>query len=413
MESEARHEHAVGIGTWLRACRLRRGDDLTAVARILRIRLIYLKAIEDGRFDDLPGPTYAVGFVRAYAEHLGLDSDEVIRRFKDEVSGINGTAELHFPSPRSEGGTPKWAVLIGGAIFALLSYGVWYVNSTRDDVVAEFVTSVPERLGQLLSGDETGEGAKTEDGSNGSEDSGQPSPSLAVAATATSNQPGEAPPTDAASRLVEPTSEGVRRQPPEQEAGEETTARSNAAPDTPVAEATPAPAPGPSIDATQVATAGSSTEAPRAPTTGSGAGTMPSATTPEQAADKPSGPMVNSVTAAVDPGSEPGLSPEGGGRTGTSFGNPEESRIVLRATAESWIQVRDETNDRVLLARLLRPGDVYRVPNRSGLNLWTGNAGGLEILVDGEPVPSIGETGVVRRRVVLEVEPLRTGAAVR
>ena len=78
----------------------------------------------------------------------------MIRRFKDEVSGINGTAELHFPSPKSEGGTPKWAVLVGGAVFAFLAYGVWYVNSTRDHVVAEFVTSVPERLGQLLSPDD-------------------------------------------------------------------------------------------------------------------------------------------------------------------------------------------------------------------------------------------------------------------
>jgi len=377
MESEAKHEHAVVIGTWLRACRLKRGDDLVAVARILRIRAIYLKAIEDGRYGDLPGPTYAVGFVRAYAEHLGLDSDEVIRRFKDEVSGINGAAELHFPSPKSEGGTPKWAVLVGGAVFAFLAYGVWYVNSTRDDVVAEFVTSVPERLGQLLSpDDEMDEGAKTEGGSIGSEDSGQPSSRLAVAATAASDQPGDAPQTDSDSTLVEPASEGVRRLPSEQDAERVIQPRPDVAPDAQMTEAMPAP-------------------------------------TPEQAAEEPTGPMVNPVVAAVDPGAEPGGSPEGGGRTGTSFGDPEEARIVLRAKAESWIQVRDEPNDRVLLARLLRPGDVYRVPNRSGLNLWTGNAGGLEILVDGEPVPSIGETGRVRRRVVLEVEPLRTGAAVR
>jgi cytoskeleton protein RodZ len=373
MESEAIHEHAVGIGTWLRACRLKRGDDLVGVARVLRIRVIYLQAIEDGRYGDLPGPTYAVGFVRAYAEHLGLDSDEVIRRFKDEVSGINGTAELHFPSPKSEGGTPKWAVLVGGAVFAFLAYGVWYVNSTRDHVVAEFVTSVPERLGQLLSpDDETDEGAKTEDGSIGSEDSGQPSPSLAVAATAASDQQGDAPRADAVSRLVEPASEGVRRLPPEQEAERVIEARPNSAPDARMTEAMPA-----------------------------------------QVAGGPTDPKIDRVAAAVGPGSEPDLSREGGGRTGTSFGEPDEARIVLRAKEETWIQVRDEPNDRVLLARLLRPGDEYRVPNRSGLNLWTGNAGGLEILVDGEPVPSIGETGRVRRRVVLEVEPLRTGAAVR
>jgi cytoskeleton protein RodZ len=377
MESEAKHEHAVGIGTWLRACRLKRGDDLVAVARILRIRVIYLKAIEDGRYGDMPGPTYAVGFVRAYAEHLGLDSDEVIRRFKDEVSGINGTAQLHFPSPKSEGGTPKWAVLVGGAVFASLAYGVWYVNSTRDDVVAEFVTSVPERLGQLLSpDDEIGEGAKTENGSIGSEDSGQPLPRWAVAATTASDQPGDAPQTDSTSTLAEPASDGVRRPPSEMDSERDIKARPDAAPEGQITEAMPAP-------------------------------------TPEQVADEPTGPMVEQVTAAVDPGSEPGLSPEGGGRTGTSFGEPEEARIVLRAKAESWIQVRDEPNDRVLLARLLRPGDVYRVPNRSGLNLWTGNAGGLEILVDGKPAPSIGETGAVRRRVVLEVEPLLAGAAVR
>ncbi len=412
MESEARQEHAVGIGTWLRACRLKRGDDLAAVARILRIRLIYLKAIEDGRFGDMPGPTYAVGFVRAYAEHLGLDSDEVIRRFKDEVSGIKGTAELHFPSPRSEGGTPKWAVLVGGAVFAFLAYGVWYVNSTRDDVVAEFVTSVPERLGQLLSSDgETGEGQKTKDESIGSGDSGRRSPRLAVAATTASDPPENAPQTDAASRLVEPAPEGVRRLPTVEKIEEKTKVRPKVSPVTQFTESVPAPTSGAIAEAKPMATAGPSTEDPQAPTTGPSTGT-PQAT-PKPVADDSTRPVVDQVAMAVDPDSEPGLSPEGNGRTGTSFGDPEEARIVLRAKAESWIQVRDEPNDRVLLARLLRPGDVYRVPNRSGLSLWTGNAGGLEILVDGQPAPSIGETGVVRRRVILEVDPLLTGAAVR
>jgi cytoskeleton protein RodZ len=275
-------------------------------------------------------------------------------------------------------------------VFAFLAYGVWYVNSNRDDVVAEFVTSVPERLGQLLSSDdEMDERAKMEGGSIGSEDSAKPLPRLPVAATAASDQPGGAPQTDVASSLGEPASDGVRRLPSEQDAERVIKARPNAAPDAQITEAMPTSTPGPS------------------------SGTSPVATTPGQVADEPTRPMVNPVVAAVGPGSEPGVSPEGGGPAGTSFGDPEDSRIVLRAKAESWIQVRDEPNDRVLLARLLRPGDEYRVPNRSGLNLWTGNAGGLEILVDGEPAPSIGETGAVRRRVVLEVEPLRAGAAVR
>ena len=75
---------ATGVGGLLKASRLRIGEDLRDIADILKIRYVYLEAIEDGRFDDLPGATYSRGFIRTYAEHLGLDSDEVIRRRSEE-----------------------------------------------------------------------------------------------------------------------------------------------------------------------------------------------------------------------------------------------------------------------------------------------------------------------------------------
>jgi len=63
------------------------------------------------------------------------------------------------------------------------------------------------------------------------------------------------------------------------------------------------------------------------------------------------------------------------------------------------------------LTRLLRAGDSYRVPDQPGLVLLTGNAGALEILVDGEVVPDLGEAGKVRRNVTLDPDLLRQGAA--
>ncbi|MDP1911269.1 MAG: DUF4115 domain-containing protein, partial [Hyphomicrobium sp.] len=90
---------------------------------------------------------------------------------------------------------------------------------------------------------------------------------------------------------------------------------------------------------------------------------------------------------------------------------PAASRIVVRAKSNSWIQVRDDVDNQLLLTRLLRAGDTYPVPNRSGLMLLTGNAGALEIQVDGETVPGIGG-GAVRRAVALDVERLRQGKAV-
>ena len=63
------------------------------------------------------------------------------------------------------------------------------------------------------------------------------------------------------------------------------------------------------------------------------------------------------------------------------------------------------------MTRILRAGDSYRVPNRNGLTLMTGNAGALEILVDGKPVPPIGPFGAVRRDVSLDPNRLKTGSA--
>ena len=87
------------------------------------------------------------------------------------------------------------------------------------------------------------------------------------------------------------------------------------------------------------------------------------------------------------------------------------SRIVVRAKTDSWIQVRDSVANRLLLTRLLRAGDSYDAPDRAGLQLLTGNAGALEILVDGVTVPAIGPVGAVRRGVALDAGRLREGTA--
>ncbi len=73
---------ASDVGTLLCATRMRLGKDLQDIAAVLHIRYNFLVAIEDGRYEDLPGQAYAMGFVRAYADHLGLAGDEVVRRYK-------------------------------------------------------------------------------------------------------------------------------------------------------------------------------------------------------------------------------------------------------------------------------------------------------------------------------------------
>lgn len=72
------------IGTLLRETRETKGVSIEAVEESTSIRRLYLEAIEKEDYDKLPGRVYARGFVRNYADFLGLDGDEIAARFKEE-----------------------------------------------------------------------------------------------------------------------------------------------------------------------------------------------------------------------------------------------------------------------------------------------------------------------------------------
>jgi cytoskeleton protein RodZ len=85
------------------------------------------------------------------------------------------------------------------------------------------------------------------------------------------------------------------------------------------------------------------------------------------------------------------------------------SRVSLTAGSDDcWIQVR-EMDGQLLVSRLLRKGDSYAVPNRPGLVLMVGNAGALDVTVDGRKAPSLGASGLVRRDIRLDPERLQAG----
>lgn len=75
-------------------------------------------------------------------------------------------------------------------------------------------------------------------------------------------------------------------------------------------------------------------------------------------------------------------------------------RLVLVANEASWIEVRRGEN--ILISRVLNKGDRYQVSrNPDDLFLKTGNAGGLDIFLDGEQVPPVGPKGALRSNVPL------------
>lgn len=319
------------IGALLRETRENFGGDVERIANALRIRVQYLVAIEEGRYDRLPAPVYALGFVRAYAIHLGLDGDEAVRRFKQEASGFEISRDLVFPVPLGERGIPHTRILAAAVLLLLAAYGAWYYLSSGGRVRPERVSAVPTALLP---------------------------PSAAPSTTSPPPAPSASKPAPPAAGSAAPT-----LTPPPPAAGSPPNT-DNVAPVLKVP-------PGMSKPQTAIAP-------------------------PAQTAALPSGDNGASVT----PG--PGNL--------QVFGTTDAAvRIVIRAKDECWVKVHDR-NGTTVFQRLMKPGDVYRVPEQSGLSLYAGNASGLAVTVDGQDVPPL--TGKVRHDIRLDPDQLKAGTAV-
>lgn len=317
-----------GVGRDLRAARLDLNKERREAATDLHIRRSYIQAIEEGRFGALPAGVYAYGFVRSYAEYLGLDEESVVQKFKDEWEGLSTSTRLAFPEPPEEIRLPRGPLIAISMFLAIAVYGGWYYLSNRDRVDLELIPEVPARLARTtdLSAPATGE-----------IDAKKPEASAPVKQAAATPALQSAKPGQSAK---------------------------------PVPPAKPAPA-----------------VAKKSP--------------PPVTAAKPKTEKNAASLGAPD------------SNAASFYGRDNVGRVTLRAKADAWVQVHaDREGGEVFMTRILHAGDQYRVPARNDLVLMTGNAGGLEILVDGRKVGDIGEIGTVRRRVLLDPDRLIAGTAV-
>lgn len=398
------------LGVELRSAREAMGLGLDEVARDLRIRRSFLQALEEGRFKDLPGVTYATGFLRTYAEHLGLDPESAVRQFKEEASGAIPKSELYMPKPVPEGRVPGGTMLLMALVLAGGVYGGWYyLTSTGRDMV-DLVPPLPDRLASALDlgtpppevvvpvtePPEAAEVPVADQFGSGQSDPGQP-----PSGQAGTDLP-QAEPQPAGTVVADGSGAPAAPPAPADQAGTSPAASAQA---TTAAEAPPAP--GTDGAGTETASTEDEDESnglPAAPTALDGSsGSAPGPATASPSTPTPTVALPEPEVAAAPPAPPAVPAPAAEAPTGRVYGVANgPSRIQLRATQDSWIQVRDGAGD-LLFARVLRPGDVYRAPDQSGLKLVTGNAGGLVAVVDGVQAPRpFGQTGQVMRDVALD-----------
>src|SRR6056297_3698121 len=98
-------EVTTGIGVTLREARQAQGRSLEDVALSLRARVAQLEALEEEHFDTFGGDVYAKGFLRSYAQELGLDAAPLLDTFRREVSHD----DVHSAVLVKDVGSPKFS----------------------------------------------------------------------------------------------------------------------------------------------------------------------------------------------------------------------------------------------------------------------------------------------------------------
>lgn len=466
------------VGAFLREARETTGRTVADVAQNLRIRRVYLEAIENGRFDELPGATYAVGFVRSYAAYLRLDAPTLVARFKEEASGIQAPQELEFPTPVPEGRFPGGLLVTVCLLLGAAAFGGWYWLQSQKGIEVERVPAPPVEAPANTAAatpppDASASNAPARVETTAAAESipfegpmsaPEPAagaivvaneaaePAMAAAAPAISDPDDSAPATDEPQVPLVPPSYLQPQGDPLASMADVPTLAEVAANAPPVAAEAPneingvAETPAPDVSSVTVAAElpPAGPKAPESATDATSADVAPAGATPADVAGADAAaaevlpnvippadePAAVTETAAATPApaafsSEPAIialpeiedsqtsssAPLTDGEGRTYGARNAAARIVLRALENTWVQVRDE-EENVVLTQMLQVGDRYLVPNRGGLRLMTGNAGGLDVSVDGESVPAIGERGESRRDVRLDPDLLKTGTAV-
>lgn len=123
------------VGQLCLDARLNKGLTQEQAGNLLKVSVKIIKNFENGDQIDLPGLAYKVGFVRSYARLLDLDSDTIVREYKESLEINSYKEEYRFLTPELDKNNflPLGAII--SVFIAILTYTGWYYSDRSNQFV--------------------------------------------------------------------------------------------------------------------------------------------------------------------------------------------------------------------------------------------------------------------------------------
>jgi cytoskeletal protein RodZ len=129
-------------GEILKKRREESGFSVEGIAEALKIRKDYLSAIEEDAFEKLPVPVYTLGYIRAYAKYLNVDSDPIVAFYNKHLSQPESATIMPIAFSRKKG--PGIYIVV--ALFVIVAGGIglfFFLNHGSESRTAPKVNSQP------------------------------------------------------------------------------------------------------------------------------------------------------------------------------------------------------------------------------------------------------------------------------
>jgi len=330
------------IGTQFRRLRELRGERIEDIATYLDIKATYLFGIEQGDLSGLPGRSQAKSMLRSYANYLGLDGSSLVGPLDPILASLDGDNAPPNPEVVSWFDRTSAVILTAAVVFGILAGWSWIGDVNRFDLLTPPVTAnvVSEEPG-------------AEDWEPGVDEETE-APVVVDDRVVASIEPSAELATEGAVGL-------------------------SGSPSDEVAEATDALlAELKAVAVEEIATDGAAAEA-----------------VAEEVIDAAESVRLAAVEAQVVKGEErpanvlAALVAERGDGAHIYEAENTDARVIVRALGNVLVQITSQARDYVW-TQTMKPREMLMVPNRNDLELWTGDAGSVELLLDGVILPPLG-----------------------